>query len=242
MLGTIVNALGIIIASLIGSRIKGGISKRYSDIIMEAIPLAVLFIGISGAVGSMLKSTEPLLFIISLLLGGIIGEFLNIENKLDKFSLWLQSFSKDKGEDSNFSKGFISATLIFCVGSMAIIGAINSGLKGDHTILYAKSILDTITSFILSSTFGIGVMFSGVLVFIYQGFITVFASFFESYITEQILTEISVVGGILIFTLGINMLGIKKIKTINLLPSLFIPIIYFLPFTQNILLIIKSFF
>lgn len=242
MLGTIVNALGIIIASIIGSRVKGGIKKRYSDIIMEAIPLAVLFIGISGAVGSMLKSTEPLLFIISLLLGGIIGEFFNIENKLDKFSLWLQGFSKDKGEDSNFSKGFVSATLIFCVGSMAIIGAINSGLKGDYTILYAKSILDTITSFILSSTFGIGVMFSGVLVFIYQGFITVFASFFESYITEQILNEISVVGGILIFTLGINMLGIRKIKTINLLPSLFIPVIYYLPFMQNILLFIKSLF
>lgn len=242
MFGTILNALGIIIASVIGSKIKGGISKRYSDIIMEAIPLSVLFIGISGAVGSMLKSKEPVLFIISLLIGGLIGEFLKIEERLDSFSLFLQKFSKSSGEDSNFSKGFISATLIFCVGSMAIIGSINSGLKGDHTILYAKTILDTITSFILSSTFGIGVMFSGVLVFLYQGFITIFASFFESYITENILTEISVVGGILIFTLGINMLGIRKIKTTNLLPAIFIPFIYYIPAVQNMILYLKSLF
>lgn len=235
MLGTIINALGIIIASLLGAKIKGGISKRYNDIIMDAIPLAVLFIGLSSTIFNMAKSTEPILFIISLLIGSLLGEFINIEKKLDHLSISLQNFSKNNQNDSNFSKGFVSATLIFCIGSMAIIGAIESGLKGNHTILYAKSILDTITSFILASTFGVGVMFSGVAVFIYQGLITIFASFFEAYITEAILTEISIVGGILIFSLGISMLGIKKIKTINMLPAIFIPILYYLPFTQKLI-------
>jgi len=240
MLGTIVNALGIIIASLLGVKIKGGISKRYNDIIMDAIPLAVVFIGISSTIFNMAKSKEPILFIISLLIGSLIGEFINIEKRLDSLSLFLQNFSKNNKEDSNFSKGFVSATLIFCIGSMAIIGAIESGLKGNHTILYAKSILDTITSFILASTFGIGVMFSGIAVFIYQGLITVFASFFEVYITEAILTEISIVGGILIFSLGISMLGIKKMKTINMLPAIFIPVFYYMPFIQKLISLLKS--
>lgn len=242
MFGTLVNALGIIIASFIGSKIKGGLSRRYTDIIMEAIPLAVLFIGISGTLVNMNKSTEPLLFIISLLLGSLMGEYLDIEKRLNDFSDYIQKFFKNKGEESTFTKGFVSATLIFCVGTMAILGAIDGGLKGDFTILYTKTILDTVTSLILASTFGIGVLFSGFSVLIYQGMITIFAKGLEGYITADMLIEISIVGGILIFSLGINMLNIKKIKTANMLPAIFIPIIYYLPAIQSIISVVKGLF
>ncbi len=241
MIGTIVNAIGIIIGSLIGLKIKEGLKKRYSDIIMEAIPLAVLFIGISSAVINITKSTEPILFIIALLLGALIGEFLNIELKLNKLSDLLQKLAKNKNKN-NFTKGFVSATLIFCIGTMAILGAIEGGLKGDNTILYAKTILDTVTSVVLASTFGIGVLFSALSVFIYQGLITIFAQFFNELITDTMLIEISIVGGILIFSLGISMLGIKKIKSANMLPAIFIPFIYYLPFVQNIIKFIKELF
>lgn len=241
MTGTIVNTIGIIIGSLLGLKIKKGLSKRYNDIIMEAIPLAVLFIGISGAITNMTKSTEPILFIIALLLGAIIGEFLNIELQLNRLSDLLQKLSKNN-KNNNFAKGFVSATLIFCVGTMAILGAIEGGLKGDNTILYAKTILDTVTSIILASTFGIGVLFSALSVFIYQGLITIFAQFFNEIITDAMLVEISIVGGILIFSLGISMLGIKKIKSANMLPAILIPFIYYLPFVQNIIRFIKDLF
>ncbi len=241
MTGTLVNTIGIIIGSLIGLKIKEGLSKRYNDIIMEAIPLAVLFIGISGAVTNMTKSTEPILFIIALLLGALIGEFLNIELQLNRLSDLLQKLAKNN-KNNNFAKGFVSATLIFCVGTMAIIGAIEGGLKGDNTILYAKTILDTVTSIILASTFGLGVLFSALSVLVYQGLITLFAQFFNEIITDAMLVEISIVGGILIFSLGISMLGIKKIKSANMLPAIFIPFIYYLPFVQKIIQYIKGLF
>lgn len=227
MLGTFVNFLAVLIGGTLGSLIKEGLKDNYKEIVMQAIPLAVIFIGISGALKGLLSpGAEPLLFIISLVIGGLIGEAMGIERRLENFG---ESIQKRfiKGE-SRFAEGFVSASLIFCVGSMAILGSLDSGIRNNHEILYAKSMLDGTFSVIYAATLGIGVAFSAVPVLIYQGLITVMAQYIAPYLSADMIREISIVGGILIFCIGISMLNIRKIKTGNLLPAMIIPVIYYL--------------
>lgn len=220
MLGTIVNSLAIIVGSLLGIGIKKGIKDDYKNTIMDGIGLAVIVIGIMGGI----KSENIILVIGSVVLGSIIGEVIGIENKLDNLGNSLQS--KFGGKDSNFSKGFVTASLVYCVGAMAIVGSLESGIQGNHETLFAKSILDGISAVIFASTLGIGVAFSSIPVFIYQGSITLLANFVKDLLTTQVVNEMSAVGGLLIMAIGINILGIKKIKVGNMLPAVFIPIIY----------------
>jgi len=239
MLGTIVNTLAIMIGGILGVFIKGGIKERYRDIIMHAIPLSVLFIGAAGAIQNMIDPhSHPILFIISLALGGLIGEWINIEQKLQNLGDWIQG--KIGNQSGSISQGFVSASLLFCVGTMAILGSLESGLQGVHDTLFVKSILDGITACILASTLGFGVLLSAISVFIYQGSITILARIVEPYITAPMLREMGIVGGILIFSLGLGMLEIKKVKTANLLPAIFIPVIYYLPSVQKFIIWIFS--
>lgn len=226
MLGTIVNAVAIIVGSLIGVLLKGGIKEKYRQTIMMSLGLAVIYVGASGAIFSLLQEgAEPLLFIISLAIGSLIGEWIDIELRLEKLGDYIQE--KMRSNDSNISKGFVSASLIFCVGTMAILGSLESGLVGDHTTLYVKSILDGIMSIILASSMGIGVILSSVSVFIYQGLITIFAQVLDPFMSADVLREINIVGGILISAIGINILEIKKIKVGNMLPAVLIPLLYY---------------
>ena len=220
MLGTIVNTLSIIVGSLIGLFFKGKIPEKYSQTIMHGIGLAVVLIGIKTA----LNTDAILIVIISLVIGSIIGEFFRIEDRLDRLGIWIgKRFSK---KDDPISKGFVSASLLFCVGAMAIVGAMESGLTGNHQTLFAKSTLDGISSIIFTSTMGIGVIFSSISVFIYQGFITVTASSIKPYLQPEVVSQMSAVGGLLIFAIGINLLDIKKIKIGNMLPAICIPLLY----------------
>lgn len=224
MLGTIVNAGAIIIGSLIGYFFKSLIPEKYSESLIKGSALAVILIGVKLG----LQGNNLTLLIISILLGTLIGEILGIEDKLDLLGNKLENkFSNTK---DSISKGFVTCTLIYCIGSMAIIGSIQSGLTGNHEILYAKSLLDGIISITLASTLGIGVLFSSVSVFIYQGTITLLARFLESALTEVTVNEMTAVGGILIMAIGLNFLDIKRIKVGNMLPAVFIPIIYYLFF------------
>lgn len=227
MLGTIVNSLSIIAGSLIGLIIKNGLKENYKDITMQAIGLAVLFIGGASTIsGLMDPSSESVLFIISLVIGGLFGEWLNIEKKLDNLGNFLQSkFGK---KESNIAQGFVTASLVYCVGSLAILGSLESGLTNEHSMLYAKSILDGVSAIIFASSMGFGVIFSAGAVFIYQGTITLFANSIEPFISADIIREMSIVGGILIFSIGLSVLEIKKIKTGNLLPAIFIPVVYYI--------------
>lgn len=221
MLGTLVNSAAIILGSLIGVFIKNGIKEEYKKIIMDGIGLTVVIIGIMGGI----KSENIILVTISIVLGSIVGETLGIENKLDNLGNKLQKkFGK---RDSNFSKGFVTATLIYCVGAMAIVGSLESGLLGKHDTLFAKSILDGTSSIIFASTLGFGVAFSSISVFIYQGVIALLASYIKDLLTPEVILEMSSVGGVLIMAIGINILEIRKIKIGNMLPAIFIPIIYF---------------
>jgi uncharacterized membrane protein YqgA involved in biofilm formation len=220
VLGTIVNALSIILGSLVGLFFKGRISDKYSQTIMHAIGLAVVLIGLKTA----LKTDAILMVISSLAIGSLLGELLRIEDRLDEFGNWLgRRISKDS---QSISKGFVSASLLYCVGAMAIVGAMESGLSGNHQTLYAKSILDGIGSVIFASTLGVGVMFAAASVFVYQGLITVTAGSISQLLLPEVVAQMSSVGGLLILAIGIGLLEIKKLKIGNMLPAMFVPLLY----------------
>ncbi|MBN2544550.1 MAG: DUF554 domain-containing protein [Spirochaetes bacterium] len=222
MLGTIVNFSAIIIGSVIGLLFNKIIPERFRITIVQGLGLSVIMVGIING----LKSDSLLLIIISIVLGSYIGELLRIEENLEKLGQWLENkFSKD---NSNFIKSFVTSSLIFCVGSMAIVGSLESGLTQDHKTLYVKSLLDGIASIIFASSLGIGVIFSSVIVLIYQGTITITASLLKPYLTDIVINQMTSIGGIIIIGIGINILEIKKIKVGNMIPSIFIPLIYFI--------------
>ncbi|MDJ0828352.1 MAG: DUF554 domain-containing protein [Desulfobacterales bacterium] len=220
LLGTIVNTLSIIVGSLIGLLLRGGIPERYSQTTMHAIGLAVVLIGLKTA----LETKAILVVILSLAVGSILGELLRIEDKLQQLGNWIGRRLSQNSQ--GIAKGFVSASLLYCVGAMAIVGAMESGLAGNHQTLYAKSILDGIGSVIFASTLGIGVLFSAVSVFLYQGFITLAASFLKQFLLPDVVSQMSAVGGLLIVAIGIGLLEIKKIKIGNMLPAIFIPLVY----------------
>ncbi|GFN35056.1 DUF554 domain-containing protein [Tepidimicrobium xylanilyticum] len=222
MLGTIVNSIAVIAGSVLGIIIKKGIKEEYKKTIMDGVGLSVIIIGISAAI----KTENTIMAIISIVLGSIIGEISGIEKKLNRLGDSLEA--RFSNGDSNFSKGFVTASLVYCVGAMAIVGALESGLLGDHNTLFAKSILDGITSIIFASTLGIGVAFSAIVVFIYQGLITLLATYLKDLLTHDVILEMSAVGGILIMAIGINILELKKIKVGNMLPAIFIPFLYYI--------------
>ncbi len=229
MLGTIVNASTIAAGSVVGSLLKKGIKEKYKSTIMQALGLVAISLGITCIVNNVSQSKEPLLFIISLVLGGFIGEALDIEAKVNQLG---DRFKRNN--ESNLIDGLTTAVLLFCVGTLSILGPIESALKGDNTLLFTNALLDGVTSMILASTFGIGIILSAIVLFIWQGTIYLSAQFIAPFVTPEILGQVSIIGGILIFSTGINILEIKKIKTINLIPSLFIPVIYYVPFINNI--------
>ena len=234
-LGTIVNVVAVIIGGSAGLALKKILSKRIAETVMQGVGLAVIIIGLSGTLGAVftvsegkLSSDHILLMIISLAIGAFIGEWLKIENRLDTFGKFIENKMVRPGETSTVAQGFVTATLIFCVGSMAIIGSLEDGINRNSTILFAKSTLDGITAMILASTMGVGVLFSAVAVGVYQGVITLFAMFFAPYLNDLVITQMSLIGSVLIMAIGMNMLNIAKIKVGNLLPSIFIPVIYFI--------------
>jgi uncharacterized membrane protein YqgA involved in biofilm formation len=185
--------------------------------------MAVVIIGISNA----LKSENMLLVIVSIAIGGLLGYLIGIERRLDRLGEIIENkFSRNK-ENTSMSQGFVTASLIFCVGSMAIVGSLDAGIKGDYLTLYAKSLLDGITSIILSSTLGVGVAFSAFAVLIYQGSITLMSNLLQPFLTEMMINDMTAVGGILIMGIGITMIGIKKLNVGNLLPAIAIPAIYY---------------
>ena len=232
MFGTVINAAAIIAGSLLGLLIRGGLKEKYKEMVMHVLGLCVLFVGASSALGGLLDAdAEPVLFIVSLVLGSLCGQWLDIEGRLERLGQILQNKIGNKG--GNIAQGFVSGSLLFCVGTMAVLGSLESGIQGDYTTLFAKSVIDGVTSIVLASTLGIGVAFSAAAVFLYQGAITLFASFLQSYLTADMLREISIVGGIMIFAIGLNMLEIKKIKIGNALPAILVPVLYYLPFVQN---------
>lgn len=224
MLGTIVNSLAIILGAIIGLLFKKGIKNNYKETIMNGLGLSVIVLGFMNV----LDSKNIGIVIISLLIGSVIGEWIKIENKLNGLGHTIQKVINYK--DSNFVKGFVNTTMIYCIGAMAIVGSLQSGLTGNHETLFSKSILDGVSAIIFSSTLGIGVLFSAISVFIYQGIITILASSLKTILISNVITEISALGGILIIAIGVNILEIKKIRVANMLPSIIVILLYYTVF------------
>ena len=214
MIGTIANASTILVGSIIGSTLRKGFDEKYKNIMMDSMGLAATALGINSVVQAMPDSKYHV--IVSLALGGIIGTALSLDTLFDR------AVSKiSKG--SNLAQGLSTAILLYCAGTLSILGPIQSALQGDNTYLFTNAILDGITSIVLSSTFGIGIALAAIILFCWQGAIYLLAGLIAPFITDTLMTEISLVGGVLIFASGLGILGIKKIKTLNLLPALLIP-------------------
>lgn len=225
LLGTIVNVIAIVIGTTIGMFFTK-INEKIKETILQGISLTVIIIGIQMAF-----STESIIVVLlSLLFGAIIGELLKLEDLLNRLGNWIGDKLKREGESNRIAQGFVTASLIFVIGAMAIIGSLDSGIRHDHGVLYTKSILDGFTSMVLATTLGFGVVLSAIPVFLYQGTIAILAAKIDAIIPkailDQVVNEMTAVGGILIFAIGLNMIGLTKIRVTNLLPALFIVIIF----------------
>lgn len=219
-LGTIVNTITVMVGSTIGTLLSTRFPEKIKRIVFQAIGLGTLVIGMKMA----FEVQNILVLIFSLLLGGIAGELLKLNDRLEKMADILKS--KLKTSSGNFSEGLVTAFLIFCMGSMTIVGAIDEGLRGNHSILLTKSVLDGFTSVALASTYGFGVFFSSIPLFIFQAGITLLALLSQKFFTPLMISQLTAVGGAMILGIGINLLDIKKIKIINLLPALIFVVIF----------------
>lgn len=220
MIGTIVNTIAIIAGSITGSILKKGIKPRYQNALYNAMGLAAVALGINAIASYMPKSQYPVLFIVSLAIGSLMGTKLNLESH---FQGLINRYSK-----SNLAQGLTTGLLLYCIGTLSIVGPVMSALYGDHTYLFTNATLDLVTSTVLAGTYGIGMVLAAPVLFLWQGSIYLLTCLAGPVISDALVTEISIVGGILIFCSGISILKIKKIKTLDMLPSLIIPPLFFL--------------
>lgn len=243
MLGTLVNTGAVIVGSLLGLLLKKGLSERISDTLMKGLGLCTLYIGITGA----LKGDNTLVLIVSLVAGALIGEGLDLEGRLSKLGRWVERrFQKPAGPDGSAKKaaggtqaavdapagrpggrvsvaeGFVTASLLFCVGAMSIVGSLQSGLTGNHEMLYMKSCLDFVAAIIFASQLGFGVLFAALFVLVYQGAITLLAQWVSPFLTDPVIAMMTCVGSVIIIGLALNMIGITKLKVMNYVPAIFL--------------------
>lgn len=225
MLGVIVNAIAVVIGSSIGLLCKKGIPEKYSDAIMKGIALCTLYIGISGS----LKGENTIVLIFSMVFGAAAGTALNIDGFLNSVGDRLERKIGKSGEKNTIAQGFVTASLLFCVGAMTLVGSLTAGLTGDNEMLFTKSVLDFISSMMLSVSLGIGVMFASVFVLVFQGAIALMAGLLEPVLSTAAINEIICAGSLMIIGLGLNMLGITKLKVANYMPGLiFAPVVLWL--------------
>lgn len=219
MIGTIYNTAMIIVGSVVGSLMKKGLKEKQQQVLFDAMGLAACGIGINSIVNNMPNSDFPVLFIVSLALGSIVGTGLDIDRKF-------QSIVDRKGGEG-LGQGLSTAILLFCIGTLSILGPIQSAIYGDETFLFTNGTLDLVTSMVLASTYGIGIAAAAVVLFLWQGGIYLGAGFLAEFISDPFMTELSIVGGFLIAASGVSILKIKDFKTMNLLPCLLVPVLFF---------------
>ncbi len=219
MLGTLINVAAVIIGSIIGLVIHSRLPKKITDTAFHGVGLFTIILGVMMAV----KTNNLLIMIFSIVIGAIVGEIIDIDKKINVFGDWLKKKFKFKNE--RFSEGFITAFLLFCMGSMTILGAFEDGIYGTPNLLVAKSVLDGFSSIVLATTLGIGVLFSFIPLLFFQGGLTLFATNMQFVFTDVMINELTAVGGVILLGLGISILEIKKIRILNMLPSLIIVVI-----------------
>ena len=224
MIGVFVNVATVLLGSLVGLLFRKGIPERISRAMMLAIGLCTLYIGVDGA----LEGSNTIVLILSMVFGTLIGTLLDIDDKINRIGQFIERKMKKEGEKTSIAEGFMTASLLFCVGAMTIVGSLNAGLTGDNTLIFTKSILDLISSCLLASTLGIGVMFAAAFVLLVQGGLVLLAGLLQNVLTDQaLIAEITCAGSVMIIGLGLNILGITKLKVANFLPALLlVPLFY----------------
>ena len=224
MIACIVNAAVVILGGLLGLLLGGRLREAHTQTIVKGLGICTVVIGIPSAIAT----SNILIVIICLVLGIILGEALKIESRLDGLGDWLKAKVANNG-GGRFTEGFVTASLLFCVGSMAIMGSFDAGLRGDYNTIFAKSALDAVMAVTFAATMGVGVLFSGATVLIYQGALTLLAGVVEPYLSAPVIAEMSAVGGVMLIGTGMNIIGLTKerVKVGNMLPALFLPILWF---------------
>ena len=220
MTGTIINTCTIIAGSVIGSVLRRGIKKEYSSALFNALGLACLALGFNACVTRMNDSEYPVLFIISLALGSLVGTILKLDTKLNS--------AMTRKNNSSLAEGLTTASLLYCIGTLSIVGPMMSALYGDNTFLITNATLDFVTSIVLAASYGIGVIWAAAILFVWQGSIYLLTMNFGNILPDSLIKEISIVGGVLIVCTGLSILKIKDCKTVNMLPALLVPAIFFL--------------
>jgi uncharacterized membrane protein YqgA involved in biofilm formation len=221
LLGSLVNSAAIVLGGSIGLVLKKGISDRLANAVMNALALCVLYIGVSG----MLKGENVLITILSMVAGTLVGEWLNLDQKINQLGDTIEMMVSLPTKGVSVSKGFVTASLLFCVGAMAIVGALQSGLTGNHDTLFAKSLIDGIAAIVMASSLGIGVLLSAGLILVYEGGISLFANVLAPLLTDSVINEMTCVGSLLIVGLALNMLKLTNLKIMNYAPAVFFPIL-----------------
>lgn len=221
LLGTIVNVATVLLGSAIGIFFNKGIPERLSDTLFKALGLVTIFIGITGCIGG----GDTMIVVVSMILGAFIGELADLDKQVNKLGKFLENKFDKNNPNSRVAEGFVSACMLFCIGSMTIVGCLQAGLNGDNSVLFTKSALDLCSSMIFASTMGIGVVFSAVFVLVYQGLLTVLAVWVSPFLSEAVITNMSCVGYVIIIGLALTMLGAVKLKVTNLVPAMFLPIV-----------------
>ena len=218
MLGVIVNTIAVIAGSLLGLVFHKAVPERIVKAVMIGIGLCTVYIGVSN----MLKGENTLILIISMVIGAIIGTLLDIDGAITRVGDALSKRFRKKGSTVSLTEGFVTASLLFCIGAMTIVGSLNSGLTGDHEMIFTKSLLDLVSAIMLAASLGIGVMFSAAFVFIFQGAIVMLATTLQPILTSHAIAELTCVGSVIILALGLNILGITRFKVANYLPAILI--------------------
>ncbi len=231
-LGTIVNVAAVVAAGFLGVLLKGGIKERFQSTIMGVLGISTMFIGAAGTLQEMfvigngsLSTQGTMLLVLSLIIGAFVGELLNIEARLEKLGEWLKDKVKAKN-DNKFVDAFVNSTLVICIGAMAIVGSLQDGLTGDHNTLFVKAALDFPIILIFASTMGIGAVFSAIPLGLYQGAITLCAGLISPYLSDTLISNLTLVGSAMIFAIGVNLAFGKKFKVGNFLPGLLVPVVY----------------
>lgn len=221
MIGTIANTIAILVGSIVGGMLRHGLKEKYQEILYTAMGLAAAGLGINAVVQNMPNSSYPVLFIASLAIGGVVGSALDLDGRFTKL------VTRHSKEGSQLARGLSTGIMLFCIGTLSILGPINSALYGDETFLFTNAMLDLVTSMVLASTFGYGMAVAAGVLFAWQSAIYLLALWLAPLLTGRLMGEISIVGGFLIFASGLSILKIKEISTMNLLPALFVPPLWF---------------
>jgi uncharacterized membrane protein YqgA involved in biofilm formation len=222
MLGTVVNTAAIILGGSVGLLLKKGLPKRLGDTMMKGLGLCTLYIGISG----LLKGCDTLILILSMVFGSLIGEGIDLEGKLGSLGQLAEKRFQRGGGKTTVAEGFVNGSLLFCVGAMAIVGALQSGLAGDHTMLFNKSTLDFVAAILFASALGAGVLLSSLCVLVYQGSITLLAQWIAPYLSDRTVGEMTCVGSRILVGMAFNIIGITKLRVMNYVPAIFLPILF----------------